>query len=267
MRLQNLHIIPTGIALALCIMISVPVDAYAQRRPNNAQTEQREKNNNSNRQSSNGRRPNNNTSNNNNSSIKNRPQSPNQEPSRPQENVKPNNPSHNSGPGHVQPHNNHPQPQPHNRPLPYVAPPRNWHPHNNAPVIRGVLGITFGSLYNATLNHLRHNNYIISHHTNDAIYLTNAVQCGYTWNDAIIHFAWGKLTSAQFINSSMFNNTRRYDEVNRALTEMYGRPVSVRRLDDGGHECIWYGGDRQGMVSLEYYYLAGRYYTTLSFRN
>lgn len=266
MRLQNLHIIPTGIALALCIMISVPVDAYAQRRPNNAQTEQREKNNNSNRQSSNGRRPNNNTSNNN-SSIKNRPQSPNQEPSRPQGNVKPNSPSHNPGPGHVQPHNNHPQPQPHNRPIPYVAPPRNWHPHSNAPVIRGVLGITFGSLYNATLNHLRHNNYIISHHTNDAIYLTNAVQCGYTWNDAIIHFAWGKLTSAQFINSSMFNNTRRYDEVNRVLTEMYGRPVSVRRLDDGGHECIWYGGDRQGMVSLEYYYHAGRYYTTLSFRN
>ena len=44
MRVQNLHTIPTGIALALCLLISAPVDVFAQRRPNVAQAEQRAKN-------------------------------------------------------------------------------------------------------------------------------------------------------------------------------------------------------------------------------
>lgn len=260
MRVQNLHTIPTGIALALCLLISAPVDVFAQRRPNVAQAEQRAKNGNNNRQSSNGRRPNTTNSN----SL---PKNQRQESNRPKTNVKPGN--HNHAPKNNynihQGHHKAPAHHHHHRPIPKVRPPQNWCPHHNTPIISGIFGITFGSLFNATINHLIHNNYVISHYTNDAIYLLNAVQCGHTWNDARINFAWGKMTSAQFTDFTIVYDTRRYNDVYLTLTRTYGAPISMRTLSDGGYECIWYGGDRHGMVSLEYYSHAGRFYTTLSF--
>ncbi len=309
MRHLNLQSISTGIALAMCIMISAPVDAQAQRRANTERTEQR---GNSNRQqNNNGRRPNINSSNNPqvNNSNNNRNENKNQatignnRPSndRPNQNVRPDNdrPNQNARPGNNQPnqnvrpdndrpnqnarpgnnrpnqnvrpgnngHNNHSanRPVPQSRPIPHIAPPRGWHPHHNAPIIRGIFGINFGTLLDATLNALRHNNCNITRYTNDNIYLHNVAQLGHTWDDAIIHFEWGRMTTAQFIDSSRRNNTNRYNDVYLTLSRTYGTPVSMRYLNNGGYECVWYGGDRRGMVTLEYYRHNNRYYTVLSF--
>ena len=298
MRHLNLQSISTGIALAMCIMISAPVDAQAQRRANNERTEQR---GNSNRQqNNNGRRPNINSSNNpqvNNSNNNrnenknqatignNRPSNdrPNQNArpghNRPNQNVRPGNdhPNQNARPGNNRPnqnvrpgnngHNNHSanRPVPQSRPIPHIAPPRGWQPHHNAPIIRGIFGINFGTLLDATLHALRHNNCNITRYTNDNIYLHNVAQLGHTWDDAIIHFEWGRMTTAQFIESSRRNNTNRYNDVYLTLSRTYGTPVSMRYLNNGGYECVWYGGDRRGMVTLEYYRHNNRYYTVLSF--
>ena len=298
MRHLNLQSISTGIALAMCIMISAPVDAQAQRRANTERTEQR---GNSNRQqNNNGRRPNINSSNNpqvNNSNNNrnenknqatignNRPSNdrPNQNArpghNRPNQNVRPGNdhPNQNARPGNNRPnqnvrpgnngHNNHSanRPVPQSRPIPHIAPPRGWQPHHNAPIIRGIFGINFGTLLDATLHALRHNNCNITRHTNDNIYLHNVAQLGHTWDDAIIHFEWGRMTTAQFIESSRRNNTNRYNDVYLTLSRTYGTPVSMRYLNNGGYECVWYGGDRRGMVTLEYYRHNNRYYTVLSF--
>ena len=298
MRHLNLQSISTGIALAMCIMISAPVDAQAQRRANTERTEQR---GNSNRQqNNNGRRPNINSSNNpqvNNSNNNrnenknqatignNRPSNdrPNQNArpghNRPNQNVRPGNdhPNQNARPGNNRPnqnvrpgnngHNNHSanRPVPQSRPIPHIAPPRGWQPHHNAPIIRGIFGINFGTLLDATLHALRHNNCNITRYTNDNIYLHNVAQLGHTWDDAIIHFEWGRMTTAQFIESSRRNNTNRYNDVYLTLSRTYGTPVSMRYLNNGGYECVWYGGDRRGMVTLEYYRHNNRYYTVLSF--
>ena len=276
MRHLNLQSISTGIALAMCIMISAPVDAQAQRRANTERTEQR---GNSNRQqNNNGRRPNINSSNNpqvnntNNNRNENKNQATigNNRPSndRPNQNARPGNnrPNQNVRPGNNG-HNNHSanRPVPQSRPIPHIAPPRGWHPHHNAPIISGIFGINFGTLLDATLNALRHNNCNITRHTNDNIYLHNVAQLGHTWDDAIIHFEWGRMTTAQFIESSRRNNTNRYNDVYLTLSRTYGTPVSMRYLNDGGYECVWYGGDRRGMVILEYYRHNNRYYTVLSF--
>lgn len=287
MRHLNLQSISTGIALAMCIMISAPVDAQAQRRANTERTEQR---GNSNRQqNNNGRRPNINSSNNpqvnntNNNRNENKNQATigNNRPSndRPNQNVRPDNdrPNQNARPGNNRPnqnvrpgnngHNNHSanRPVPQSRPIPHIAPPRGWHPHHNAPIISGIFGINFGTLLDATLNALRHNNCNITRYTNDNIYLHNVAQLGHTWDDAIIHFEWGRMTTAQFIESSRRNNTNRYNDVYLTLSRTYGTPVSMRYLNNGGYECVWYGGDRRGMVTLEYYRHNNRYYTVLSF--
>ena len=276
MRPLNLQSISTGIALAMCIMISAPVDAQAQRRANNERTEQR---GNSNRQqNNNGRRPNINSSNNPqvNNSNNNRNENKNQatignnRPSndRPNQNARPGNnrPNQNVRPGNNG-HNNHSanRPVPQSRPIPHIAPPRGWQPHHNAPIIRGIFGINFGTLLDATLHALRHNNCNITRYTNDNIYLHNVAQLGHTWDDAIIHFEWGRMTTAQFIESSRRNNTNRYNDVYLTLSRPYGTPVSMRYLNNGGYECVWYGGDRRGMVTLEYYRHNNRYYTVLSF--
>ena len=186
----------------------------------------------------------------------------------PNQNARPGNnrPNQNVRPGNNG-HNNHSanRPVPQSRPIPHIAPPRGWQPHHNAPIIRGIFGINFGTLLDATLHALRHNNCNITRYTNDNIYLHNVAQLGHTWDDAIIHFEWGRMTTAQFIESSRRNNTNRYNDVYLTLSRTYGTPVSMRYLNNGGYECVWYGGDRRGMVTLEYYRHNNRYYTVLSF--
>lgn len=287
MRNFNLHSISTGIALAVCFLISYPVDAHAQRRPSSTRTEQSR---NENRQQiNNGRRTNSNRNsqqakvNNSNNNRKqkeitnNRPNNDRpKENARPSNNIRPNNtrPGNNANHKPAPPHSvshHKPAPRPqhnhavHHRPIPRVAPPAHWHPHHKVPVIRGILGLTFGTYYNATLDYLRQHNYAIYRYANNVIYLNNVIQYNLYWDDVVLNYATNRFASAQFIFSTSHYCTDRYNNVYLTLCNTYGSPISMRTLNGGGYECVWYGSDRHGMVSLEYYPQNGRFYTALSF--
>lgn len=260
MRTFNLHNITTGLTLALCMLISVPSMAEPQRRDGGRRTEQR--NNSSSRPSSNNR--NNNNTRPNNGKANNKPNG----------NDKKQRPGYNNGqrPGQHKPqpptHVATPPARPHRpnyRPMPQVKPPHNWRPYSGAPVIRGILGLTFGTLYNTTLNYLYSQNYIVDSYTDNIVYLRNVMQYNYNWDDVILNYNYGRLASAQFVDSGSYYDTSRYNNVYRTLISTYGSPISIRTTEEGGYESIWYGGDSKGMVTLEYYYHAGRYYTALSF--
>ena len=160
------------------------------------------------------------------------------------------------------PHRNY---RPIGRPIPRPVPPHGYHPCHTAPVIHTILGITFGTLYNASLDYLYSKGYEIDGYADNTVYLRNVPEMGYTWPDATIYYdSYGRLASSQFIYSTSFSALGRYDRLYHTLSMTYGSPVSASW--NGAHrETIWYGGDARGYVSLEYDYSGGRYYTILSY--
>ena len=294
MRTLSFNTLTSSIALSLCLLVAMPTMAQNNRR-GSVRTEQNRSNNSGSRKSdnSNGRRPNINPGKkNDNNGAKVQPDrnqvkpgnQGNGRPNKPAPNVKPNKPGNNKpsvghNPGkpnrpapNVRPNNpGHHTPPPHShrpnyRPMPHVAPPPVHH-HYNAPRISGILGITFGTLYNATLDYLYRHNYIVNGYINDMVYLRDVSQMGYTWEDVMLNYTAGRLSGAQFVHSTRYSNRSRYNNVYSNLCRTYGAPISTRYLPNNGRECVWYGGYNHGMVSLEYYRENGRYYTTLSFGN
>ena len=295
MRVFNLTNFITGTAIALSIMIAIPVEAQSNKR-GATRTEQ----NNYSSRNNQGRRPNSTNQSNINRNNNNKKQ--------PAVNHKPNKPNtqhHNNkgnGIGHHKPNKgNHlgqhkPKPQPQHKPhhshhyghhhhwkgykapparpfrpkyrhISRITPPRHWRPYHNAPIISGILGLTFGTLYHATLDYLYTQNFIIDGYTDNIVYLRNVPQYNYNWDDVMLNYISGRLANAQFVYSSKYYNTDRYNSVYLTLRNTYGSPVSMRTLAAGGYECTWYGGNSKGMVTLEYYNDGDRYYTTLSFGN
>ena len=174
-------------------------------------------------------------------------------------------------PGTHRPNWSTPVPPPHRnyrpigRPIPRPVPPHGYHHCHTAPVIHTILGITFGTLYNVSLDYLYNKGYEIDGYADNTVYLRNVPEMGYTWPDATIYYdSYGRLASSQFIYSTSFSALGRYDRVYHTLSMTYGSPVSS--IWNGLHrETIWYGGDARGYVSLEYDYSGGRYYTILSY--
>ena len=160
------------------------------------------------------------------------------------------------------PHRNY---RPIGRPIPRPVPPHGYHHCHTAPVIHTILGITFGTLYNVSLDYLYNKGYEIDGYADNTVYLRNVPEMGYTWPDATIYYdSYGRLASSQFIYSTSFSALGRYDRLYHTLSMTYGSPVSASW--NGAHrETIWYGGDARGYVSLEYDYSGGRYYTILSY--
>ena len=174
-------------------------------------------------------------------------------------------------PGTHRPNWSTPVPPPHRnyrpvcRPIPRPVPPHGYHPCHTAPVIHTILGITFGTLYNVSLDYLYNKGYEIDGYADNTVYLRNVPEMGYTWPDATNYYdSYGRLASSQFIYSTSFSALGRYDRLYHTLSMTYGSPVSASW--NGAHrETIWYGGDARGYVSLEYDYSGGRYYTILSY--
>ena len=174
-------------------------------------------------------------------------------------------------PGTHRPNWSTPVPPPHRnyrpvcRPIPRPVTPHGYHPCHTAPVIHTILGITFGTLYNVSLDYLYNKGYEIDGYADNTVYLRNVPEMGYTWPDATIYYdSYGRLASSQFIYSTSFSALGRYDRLYHTLSMTYGSPVSASW--NGAHrETIWYGGDARGYVSLEYDYSGGRYYTILSY--
>ena len=223
MRTFRLHSLTAGIALGLCLLISTPVDAQSHRRGSNNTVQNRDnKSNNRKSQADNnsGRRPgvsstgNRNNKDNNPGKKKEQPGNnnsrPENKPSNGNSNVRPQpkpQPKPQPRPGN---HNNHydnrpkwnghiaPPARPYRpkyRPMPHIAPPPYWRPHHNAPIINGVLGLTFGTLYHATLDYLYSHDYIVDGYTNNILYLRDVAQFNYHWQDVMLNYNNGRLAN------------------------------------------------------------------------
>lgn len=143
--------------------------------------------------------------------------------------------------------------------------PVGWHPWHKAPVIRGILGLTFGTAYYTSLDYLFDRGYEIDGYYDGIVYLRNIVEMRVTWPDVMLNYGTNNaFNSAEFHYSTSFDDLGRFNYVHRELCRLYGSPMSYNE-SRSGIQAVWYGGNSIGYVTLEYSYMAGRYYTTLSY--
>ncbi len=146
-------------------------------------------------------------------------------------------------------------------PLVWMRPviPVGWHPYAGAPIIDRILGLMFGSLYEASLDHLYFNGYYIDGYADNIIYLRDVSMLNLYWPDVMLNYEYGKLANAQFIYHSSYYDRARFDRVYNSLCRIYGSPVF-----QDGMTISWYGGNNTGWVTLTMTDSYGDYYTTMS---
>lgn len=183
-------------------------------------------------------------------------------------------PGHNPGPqpGHNPGRPMHAAPPPH-RPhyaSPWSAPrpPHGWRPGRVYPTFSTILGITFGTALNMSLNYLYNNGYNVYSYGNNVVYLSNVNQLNLLWPDATLYYSGGGLDRGEFVYATSYYDTMRYNEAYARLVAAYGAPVSTSYPSNGMQTC-WFGYDGR-FVTLQYAPIYGadgimRYYTTLSF--
>jgi hypothetical protein len=133
--------------------------------------------------------------------------------------------------------------------------PSYYSPYYGAPIIDGVLGLTFGILYDASLDYLTYRGYTIDGYTGNTVYIRNVRELACYWPDATLSYDdYGQLTGAQFSYSTAYDDPSRYNRLYTRLCNTYGSPVSYQNLDNGGFQASWYGGDTRGYVTLSYDY-------------
>lgn len=190
-----------------------------------------------------------------------------------------NRPGHNPGrpgdhrPGYGRPGGpHHFAPPPHRphyaRPWAPPRPQRGWRPGRVYPTFSTVLGITFGSAFDISLAYLLNNGYNVYSYGNNIVYLNNVNQLNLLWPDASLYYGSRGLDRGEFIYSTSYYDTVRYNEAYARLVAAYGAPVSTSYPSNGMQTC-WFGNDGR-FVTLQFLPTYGadgimRYYTTLSF--
>ena len=137
--------------------------------------------------------------------------------------------------------------------------PVGWHPYANAPVIDRILGLMFGSLYEASLDHLYYNGYFIDGYADGIIFLRDVPMLNLYWPDVMLNYEYNRFVNAQFVYHSISYDTSRYNRVYRSLSRIYGPPVA-----SDGMTVSWYGGNSTGYVTLSMTGSYGEYYTVMS---
>lgn len=185
---------------------------------------------------------------------------------------RPPHPSHQAPPPPRPPRPSHMAPPPHrphyHSPWAPPRPPRGWRPGPLIPTFSTILGITFGTGLDLSLNYLYNNGYSVYSYGNNAIYLNNVNQLNLFWPDAVLYYGNGILDRGQFIYSTSYYDTMRYNDTYSRLVAAYGAPISVAHPSNG-IQASWFGNDGR-FVTLQYQPTYGadgvmRYYTTLSF--
>ena len=147
------------------------------------------------------------------------------------------------------------------------VPPPGFRPWHRAPIISGILGLTFGTAYYSSLDYLFTRGYEIDGYYNGVVYLRNIQELNCFWPDVMLNYGSSNaLNSAEFHYSTSYDDLGRFNRLYSDLCARYGQPVTYAE-DSEGIRSTWYGGNARGFVSLEYYYNRGRYYTTLSYGN
>lgn len=153
--------------------------------------------------------------------------------------------------------------RPHYRPMP----PRGWRPSGRIPIIRGILGLTFGTAINLSLDYLINAGYNVDGYTNDIVYLRNVSAMNYVWTDAALYYGNAGLDASSFYYSTPGYDLSRYNNVYNALVATYGVPVSVNNTVNS-MGATWFGGNN-GYITLSFgantIGSGLRYLTTLTF--
>lgn len=163
---------------------------------------------------------------------------------------------------------------------PWRPAPRPWHhtmwwyrrpaipigfaPLSGCPVIDGIIGLYFGTAYDASLNFLYYNGYNIGGYYNNVIYLNDVDLYGYSWPGVMLNYdPVTGLNYAQFSYYSTYSDPYRYNRLYRSLCDAYGRPVRV--VSGRYPQVTWLGGDSRGYVTLSQNFTNGRFFTSISF--
>ncbi len=107
------------------------------------------------------------------------------------------------------------------RPYRRPTPPPHWHPAGRYPAIRTVLGITFGTSFALSLDHLYGNGYTVDGYGNDMVYLRNVTQLNYLWPDATLSTGIGWSDRIRIFYSTSVYDPSRYNYVYRDLVRAY----------------------------------------------
>lgn len=159
-----------------------------------------------------------------------------------------------------------PPPRPYFRPAP---PPRAWRPTVVWPTFHTVLGVSFGTALNVSLNLLMNKGYTVDAYGNDCIYLSNVPMLNCYWPDATLYYGNNGLLSGSFIYSSGVYDMNRYNNVYSMLTANYGVPYQINN-NGASISATWWGGNQFITLSYNNAYANNgslRYFTTLTFGN
>jgi hypothetical protein len=138
--------------------------------------------------------------------------------------------------------------------------PYGWHPYTGAPVIDRILGITFGTLFNTSIEYLYYNGYEIDGYADHVIYLRDVALINHLWDDVMLCFDGDdRLVNTQFVYHSSHIDRYRYNRIYNSLCRVYGSPITS---DSRG--ISWFGGSCNGWITLANYEDIGHYYMTLS---
>ncbi len=150
------------------------------------------------------------------------------------------------------------------------TPPRNWRPAYRRSLVSDILGLTFGTAINVTLDYLYNNGYRVDGYGSQEVYLRGVRELNYYWDDATLYYSGGGLARSQFFDSSVGYNLSRYNNVFSELCRRYGTPVSVNNYGNT-RSATWFGysGD---YIRLEYSMMDSygggyRYFTILTYGN
>lgn len=137
--------------------------------------------------------------------------------------------------------------------------PANWHVYYGRPSIGSILGLAFGTMFDASLNYLYYSGYNIDGYYDNVVYLRDVPFLSYNWPDVMLQYDANGLVYAQFALSSGYYNRTYYNRIYHELSATYGRPVITT-----GMQVTWFGGDGRGFVTLNLASEGRRYYTTVS---
>ena len=157
------------------------------------------------------------------------------------------------------------------RPVFYLPPrpPRPVYVNYSVPSIGTILGLTFGTFIDASLNTLFNAGYNILGYANNAVYLGNVHQLGFLWPEATVYYSDGLMSDTQFYYWTPRPDVLRFNSVYNSLVSIYGAPVSSNTIN-GVTTVSWWGGNNTGFITLSYgpgnsATGLANYYTTLTY--
>lgn len=151
------------------------------------------------------------------------------------------------------------------------TPPRHWRPAPGWRPFHSILGISFGSAINISINALVNSGYSVSGYGNDAVYVTNVPMINLMWPDATLYYGNNGLYASEFVYSTSYYDVERYNLAFNSLVRNYGQPFDVDYGIGGAMTASWWGNGNQFIRLTFNSGIAAnggtRYYTTLSFGN